>query len=262
MRNLMSILVIFALVPVFALDEYLPIKERKIELAVTYSYQSVTGIFDYEGNKQDASGAISTYLLQGKYGLSEGIDAELHWPLIFKDMDLGDFSGLDRPVAALKYAVPGIGVGGFIGGALPFGSKDIVGAEPGMSLKVGIIYGGEFGKFSILSNMSYTLELASADGNKPKDVLAIQLKPGMEIVKDLTAYVFLIGEIKGESEEAELGKGNGGNLKIVTPGVKYGLNSYVSLEAGVPLQLSGENDLASWGLFINLVGDVSILLRN
>ena len=69
-----------------ALDEYLPLPAKTLEVDVGYGYASISGLYDLDGEKtswedmgapSDFSPAVSAIPFQIKYGIIDGLDAEI-----------------------------------------------------------------------------------------------------------------------------------------------------------------------------------------
>jgi hypothetical protein len=116
--------------------------------------------------------------LQGKFGLSEGLEGSLGVDYIFEDHN-GN-TGLDRPVLAIKYADSGMGAGGFIALTLPIGFEEILNAGNFATFTLGGLYGKRWGDFGLLANASYSYSTEDEDENK-RDQVDFFAKPGYSL---------------------------------------------------------------------------------
>ena len=256
MKFLLPLLTLSLAGSLFSMDEYLPIKEKTIEVDIGYTYMAITGIYDSEGEKFDASGspAASMIPLQIKYGIIPGLDIELLVPFTMLNEDLigESLNGLDMPNIGLKYAVPEVGAGGYLDFALPMGAEDIVGEDPTMAITIGGIYGLVSEQFNLLATIDYTLEFEDKDKFKSGNTLSILAKPEYKPMEQMGLYVGVNFDLDGESKWDGEGLDDAGHLMTLQPGVNFAASEMVAIEAGAPIIIMGKNTLSGWGIFGNV----------
>lgn len=253
----LSLLVPFVLAgSLFAMDEYLPVKEKTIEVDVGYGLVNITGYFDDDGKKQDLSNeyspAMSMIPIQIKYGIIPGLDVEVMVPITMLNEDAGDASGLSQPSVGLKYVVPEVNAGGYVDFALPMGAKEIVGENPTMAITFGGIYGLITEKFNLLATIDYTLEFEDNDKYKSGNTLSIFAKPEYKVMEKLGIFTGIGFDLTGESQFDGAEGDDAGHLMALQPGVNFAATELVAIEAGVPITLLGKNDMSAWGFYANL----------
>jgi len=243
----------------FAWDEYTPVAAKKLEIDAMYTYKSITGYYDADGKKQDyldetgssLSPASNTPSLQLKYGVIDGLDVELVGYYVINNKDAGDKSGFDRTSIDVKYVHPTLGIGGFIGADLPFGSKDIVqgGANPNTTLHFALKYDKVFGPVAFDSWAAYFLNLENKDKSKFGDALDIYLKPQYNVTDKIGPYLGLDYTNTFKSKTLGTENDDAGYLFTIKPGINYVISDMFSVEATVPVTLLGKNNAASWAIY-------------
>ncbi len=258
--NIKAVLVCFCLLsPALALDEFLPIGTRVMQVDLGMSYAKINGDFgtDWKNNDVDTGHGLFTAPMQGKFGLMEGLEGSLGVDYIFQDRN--GHAGLDRPVLALKYADSSLGVGGFLAGTLPIGFEDILNAGNFATFTIGALYGHRWGDFNLLANASYNY--STEDKNKSKsDYLDAYLKPGYSLPfgfltsrkQDLQItlgmrYTYGFNQSVGAKSTDQTA-----NLSSLHPGLFYSLNRIFGAELQGHFTLTGQSQPASTGAELKL----------
>jgi hypothetical protein len=245
--------------PVLAMDEFLPVGERIMQVDLGIARSSILGIYgsDWENNEMENPNNPFIMPLQGKFGLSEGLEGSLGVDYIFEDHN-GN-TGLDRPVLAIKYADSGMGAGGFIALTLPIGFEEILKAGNFATFTLGGLYGKRWGDFGLLANASYSYSTEDEDENK-RDQVDFFAKPGYSLpfsglksrnqdfqVNLGLRYTFGFNHVVGgEGLDTE------DHLFTVQPGVHYLFNSILSAELKSHFTVSGQNQAATNGVELKL----------
>jgi hypothetical protein len=236
----------------FALDEYMPVPFRVMQIDVGFERTSITGNYNqsYESDDQANTNNPSSIPVQGKFGVLDNLEGSMAIDYVAQD-SLGH-AGLNRPVLALKYADPIKGAGGYLAVALPVGFDEIMNAGNYATMTFGALYGRKFPFVNLLANASYSFN--TEDDQKSKmDNLRLFVKPEYSIPaawltqhkQYLGVYLGLVynfyfnAMVEGESLD------NNAMLFQVAPGVNYVFNKLVSLEVNAPISLIGQSQPAS-----------------
>jgi hypothetical protein len=224
---------------VFAMDEYQPMAEGKTEIDVMYTHMRLTKVWDVDGEAFEFDEALTAnaVALQAKYGIIEGLDAELVVPYISGE----DVSGLDQPTLGFKYGVtPEVAT--FLDVALPFGSEDIVGPSPVMSFTLGGLHFLDAGEFSMISRLSLDYNLADEDKFQSGMGINVFLKPGFAATPELQVDLGInYGMTLDDNFDGTAIDDSGSSLLTVAPGVQYLLSEAMALEVTVPIDVMGKN---------------------
>ncbi len=238
-----------------ALDEYLPVPPRVMEINIGLDRAAVPGYFDGAWEYQEEAYENDPFAipLQGKFGLADKLEGSIAVDYYINDIT-GE-TGFDRPVLGLKYAEPALGVGGFLAVTLPVGFEDIVTAEPYASLTFGALYGKALPYISLLANAYYSFNTEN-DVDSKFDELQLYVKPEYALpipylsrkkqylgVNLGMQYQFFFNHvIEGDShDDAE-------HLLTVSPGLYYVFNSIIALDTRAYFAVAGENQPAPMGL--------------
>jgi Putative MetA-pathway of phenol degradation len=217
---------------VFALDEYMPIAPKTLEIDAGVSHVKPDGVDAFQGIP-----------LAVKYGITADLTVELASAYSLQD----NASGLTQPAVALKYKLPNLDLAAFVNVVLPFatGDQDV----PGLNLGVapGVLYNHAFGPVSTIFGAYYQLNFES-DDVKDGNVLSLLAKPSYGIDEKLAAYVGVNYVMYGESELAGTGVGDDGYALTLSPGVTYTLSKSVAFEANIPFVVAEDNVGKSWGI--------------
>jgi hypothetical protein len=204
---------------VFALDEYLPVGPKTLEVDVGVSYVTP--------EVGDASAALP---LQVKYGVMPGLDLEL-----YTDLGVSGSTGLTPPQVAAKYAIGATGLAGFVNVVLPFAAGDFT--DAGLGIAPGVVYGKNYGKIQAVGLAAYQINLdEGAD-----DALRIFLKPGYMVNDKLAGYVGLDYNKAGDVNSTKL-----------VPGVTYTQSATLSYEANLPIVVAESGAGKSWGIWASV----------
>jgi hypothetical protein len=238
-----------ALVPAArALDEYMPVPVRVMQINAGFERTSITGNYQHswESDERPVSDNPTAIPVQGKFGVLENLEGSMAARYLVNDAS-GN-TGLDRPVLALKYADPRVGVGGFLAIALPVGFEDVMNAGNYATMTFGTMYGRQFPLFGILANASYSFNTEDNNDNK-LDNLRFFAKPEYPLpfawfkthkqrlglsLAGIYEYHFN-RMVAGESVD------EGAHLFQVSPGALWTLNKYLSAEVNAYFSLSGQN---------------------
>lgn len=232
----------------YALDEYMPVPFRVMEIDMGLERSSISGYYGptYDNAEVEYVNNPSSIPVQGKFGLMDNLEGSMGIDYIIND-SLGH-SGLNRPQLALKYARPDKYAGGFLAVSLPVGFEEIMNAGNYATMTFGAMYARKFPLFSVLANAAYSFN--TEDDNKTKmDNFRLFAKPEYSIpLQWLTrhqqylgaflgfTYDFYFNEmVRGESIE------DNGMLLRLAPGLFYTVNKVVSLEVSAPLPIIGQN---------------------
>lgn len=232
----------------FALDEYLPLAPRVMEIDVGFERGAVLGYFDrsWEMVDQEAENNPMSIPLQGKFGLSEGLEGSMAINFIAKDVN--DESGFDRPILALKYAHPVYHVGGFLAIAPPIGFESVMNSGNYASMHFGALYGNNWQHFRLLTNASYIFNTENENESK-EDQLKVFVKPEYPLpLAALAKKKQYLGVYLGMNydfyfnavfESESIGATR--QLFTLMPGINYTFNRIVSSELTATFPLSGNS---------------------
>jgi hypothetical protein len=232
----------------FALDEYMPVAARVMQIDLGYDRTSIGGNYQdtWESDGMENENNPSSLPMQGKFGLLDNLEASMAVRYLF--VDNSGHAGLDRPVLALKYGDPVTGGGGFLAISLPVGFEDIMNAGNFATMTFGGMYDKKFPLLTLYSNVSYSFNTEDNDKSK-MDNLHFFAKPEYPLpLKSLTklnqylgvnlamSYDFWFNHmVNGESVD------EGAHLFQVAPGAFYTFNKIVSAEMNIPISVSGQN---------------------
>lgn len=231
---------------VLAFDQYLPLSKGKLETDVMFTHTAGTGFYDGDGKKQDAEGspAVEMPSIQLKYGIIDGLDAELYLEYDFVNEDASAtgeaVSGLVRPQLALKYAHPELGLGGYLNVALPVGSEDLVGKDPATTINVGAIYGKTFGPAVVNTYAEYQF---NTEVEKYKqDAIHAYLQGQYNATDKIGPYlgVDYIQALEASYDGEAVSK-SGGYLLTLKPGANFIATDAIALELTVPVTVLGKS---------------------
>jgi|GEM_PF-2007246 len=232
----------------FALDEYLPLAPRVMEIDLGMERGSNLGYYDKSWEMVDYEREKSplTMPVQGKFGLIDGLEGSMGINYILQDVD-GN-TGFDRPLLALKYADTGYHAGGYLAIALPIGFEEVMNSGNFASMIFGLLYGFEMPQFKILANASYTINTEDEDETK-NDQLHFFAKPEYPLpIPALAKHKQYLGvylglnydytfnaTVNGKSDDVKT------HLFSLLPGINYSLNRVVSSELTLTYPLFGKN---------------------
>jgi hypothetical protein len=232
----------------FALDEYMPVPARVMQINMGFERTSISGQYlpTWESNDVENKDNPTAMPMQGKFGLLDKLEASMAITYLF--VDASGHTGLDRPVLGLKYGDPVTGGGGFLAIALPVGFEDIMNSGNYATMTFGGMYDKDFPQLKLYSNVSYSFN--TEDGNKNKiDNLHFFAKPEYPLpIKALVSrnqylgvnlamsYDFYFNHmIEGESID------EGAHLFLAAPGAYYTFSKLMSAEVAFPLSIAGQN---------------------
>jgi len=232
----------------FALDEYMPVPARVMQINVGMERSSIAGQYlsTWESDGVENRYNPLSLPLQGKFGLMDNLEGSMALRYLIED-ESGK-NGLDRPVLALKYGEPVTGIGGFLAISLPMGFEDIMNAGNYATMTFGGMYVKTFPLLKLFTNASYSFNTEDSDKDKI-DNLRFFAKPeyslpfaGLHARKQYlginlaATYDFYFNRvIAGESVD------EGAHLFQIAPGLFYTFNKILSAEVTAPFTLSGQN---------------------
>lgn len=238
-----------------ALDEYMPVPVRVMQINTGFERTSISGRFDpsWENDEKSVVDNPISIPVQGKFGVLENLEGSMAARYLINDSS-GN-TGLDRPVLALKYADPTHGGGGFLAISLPVGFEDIMNAGNFATMTFGAMYGKQFPKFGLLANASYSFNTEDNLKNKI-DNLRLFAKPEYMIPaaflvankQRLGASLGAIYEFHFNRMEAGESIDAGAHLFQLVPGLRYTVNRIVSAEVNAYFNVSGQNQPAGSSL--------------
>ena len=244
----------------FALDEYMPVPARVMQINMGFARTSVSGQYEssWESGGTSNTNNPTALPMQGKFGLLDKLEASMAITYLF--IDATGHTGLDRPVLALKYGDAVTGGGGFLAITLPVGFEDIMNSGNFATMTFGGMYDKDFPRVKLYSNASYSFNTEDDQKNKI-DNLHFFAKPEYPLpIKALTAHNQYLGlnlgmsydfyfnhMVDGESVD------EGANLLLVAPGAYYTFNKIVSAEVSAPLSLAGQNHPETQQFRLNLM---------
>ncbi|MDQ3003221.1 MAG: hypothetical protein M3Y08_18420 [Fibrobacterota bacterium] len=243
----------------FALDEYMPVPARVMQINVGVERTAISGQYldSWETGGSEDPDNPTALPMQGKFGLLDKLEASM--AISYLILDSTGKTGLDRPVLALKYGDPVSGGGGFLAISLPVGFEDIMNAGNYATMTFGGMFVKDFPRVKVFSNASYSFNTEDNDKNKI-DNLRFFGKPEYPLpLKGLSArnqylglnmavtYDFYFNRMSnGESLD------DGAHLFQVAPGAFYSFNKLVSAEMAFPLSLAGQNQAETRGFRLEL----------
>lgn len=222
MKNKIAVLSLAMASSVFALDEYLPIAPKAIEIDVGVSHVA-----------PEVGDAFQKVPLAVKYGLAEGLTLELATDFSLQDPG----GGLGQPELAVKYALPVEGLAVLGNVVLPFATGDRGDMYKGLGIAPGLVYGRNYDRISVAALAFYQINLKDSDDFEADDKLRVFLKPGYIVDEKLTAYVGVNFESQGDA-----------NATTLMPGATYTVSPSVALEANVPFVVAESNWGKYWGI--------------
>lgn len=235
----------------FAFDQYLPVAKNKLEADAEFSYSALTGYDDGGSRSSHGSPSLMTPAIQLKYGIIDGLDAEVYAEYDIANKDAGDVSGINRPQVAIKYAHPELGVGAFVNVAIPVGSKDIVGDSPATQIQGGVIYGKTFGQ--IVANAFADYQYSTEDDNKTKqDAIEVYAQGQFNVTPIVGPYLGVDFVKTFEHKYDGEGADDAGYLLTLKPGSNFTINDKFAAELTVPVSIIGKNaaPATSWGVYV------------
>ncbi len=232
----------------FALDEFMPIAARVMQINVGVDRTSIDGVYQdsWESDGRQNENNPTSLPMQGKFGLLDKLEASM--AITYLMVDSTGHTGLDRPVLALKYGDPVTGGGGFLAISLPVGFEDIMNAGNYATMTFGGMYDKNFPNVNLYSNASYSFNTEDNSKNKI-DNLHFFAKPEYPLpfravtrnnrylgVNLAMSYDFYFNRMtEGQSVDA------GAHLFQVAPGAYYTFNKILSAEIAIPFTLAGQN---------------------
>ncbi len=260
----------------FAADMRMPVAPGVVELSAGISLDRVTGAYDASGSlNEDAVGAGSPIVyglpLRAEYGVMPGLSIALTLPVIIEESSVtptvsGGRTGIERPELMVKYAVPDLGVAGFLNIYVPFGLGDNAelpatmrldrrtteAGDPGAAIAIGAVYSNTFaGNYRVSGLAAYQYSVPYTDGDaKNSDVITVAVKPEYRWDAQVGTYLGIRYNHVLESKDSD---GNAipnieGYRLTIAPGFNLVQNERIAYDVAIPVTVAGENQYASWGL--------------
>ena len=227
MKNKIALLCLGLASASFALDEYLPVAPSKLEVDVGVSRAA-----------PEVGNVTTSVPLQFKYGIMEGLDAELG--LAYNKRS--DASGVGQPALAAKYTVSAEnGIAVFANLVLPFATGDYADAYKGLGIAPGVVYGKNYGAFQAVGLASYQINMKDGDDIEADNALRVFLKPGYMVNDKLAGYVGIDYNSAGDVSTTAL-----------VPGVTYTLSGEWAFEAALPYIVSESNSTKGWTVWASV----------
>lgn len=231
-----------------ALDEYMPIAPRVMQIQAGIERQAISGRFEQSWENDEESDPDNPLAIpvQGKFGVMENLEGSMAARYFIND-STGN-TGLDRPILALKYADQKTGGGGFLAISLPMGFEDIMNAGNYATMTFGAMYGKTFPKVNLLANASYSFNTEDSQKNKI-DNLRLFAKPEYPIQavwfttrkQRLGLSFAAIYEFHFNRMQAGESMDEGAHLFQLAPGALWTLNRIVSAEVTAFFNVAGQN---------------------
>ena len=244
----------------FALDEYLPVEAKKLEVDLGYTFVGTTGGYDMDGKKQDLPSGTSAsgngIPLQLKYGIMSGLDVEVMWAFAMSSFksDLpkidNSSSGFGQPDIALKYAMMDIGAGVYVDYMLPFATGDYAKPDsPPMALSFGAVYTKLFmPQFNLTGQLNYRLNFENKNKFQAGNVFTLYAKPEFRFNQFGGAYLGVKYAMTSDSKFIGTDAKDSGYLITLLPGWNATWLPTVATEVNVPITIMGKNAPATWGI--------------
>jgi len=232
----------------FAMDQYIPVPAKSLQVDVSYSHITPTGGYDQGNGKQKFGPGLSSSFedpsLQVKLGILPGFDLEVQSDYIVGS----DASGLARPTIGIKYAHPKIGAGAFLDVSLPVGGEEIVGSGPTTSFFAGALYDKVFGKFGVNAVAGYQYSLPVTDIKQ--DEIHVLAQGQYDVDDHFSPYLAIAFSQALQAYNGGTGiKNSDGNSLTLTPGVNFKVSDKWTAEFGLPLAVMVNNALSESGFF-------------
>jgi hypothetical protein len=231
-----------------ALDEYLPVPARVMQIDAGVERTSITGRFQHSWESDEEGDPDNPLAIpvQGKFGVLDNLEGSMAARYLIND-STGN-TGLDRPVLALKYADHASGYGGFLAVSLPVGFEDIMNAGNYATMTFGAMYGKQFPRFGLLANAAYSFNTEDDLSNKI-DNIRLYAKPDYPLaaawfvnrkqklsISLAAAYEFHFNRLQdGDSVD------EGAHLLQIIPGALWTLNKILAAEVNAFFNVSGQN---------------------
>lgn len=261
MKKVVAIIGLAMIGSSFGLDEYLPVEAGKLEVDLGYSFSSVNGGYDSDGEKQDLPDDVSIsgsmIPLQLKYGIIPGLDVELLWAFQMVSTEfpapIGDqsASGFGQPDIGIKYALMDIGAGAYVNYTLPFATGDFADPDaPPQALSFGAVYTKLFvPQFNLTAQLNYRLNFEGESKFKDGNVFTLYAKPEFRFNEFGGAYLGIRYDLFGEDElDGEGQDETDGNLVTLLPGWNATWLPNLATEVNVPITIMGKNQASAWGI--------------
>ncbi len=248
LTKLSTILSLCAAPAVFALDEYMPINARMMQIDMGFERSTISGSYgqDWNSNGKESENNPTGIPIQGKFGLLDELEGSMG--IRYQVQDASGKTGMDRPVLGLKFGDAATGAGGYLSITVPVGFRDIMVSGEYATMTCGAMYDKNFTYLNLYSNISYSFNTEDADKTKI-DNLRLFVKPeymihapwlqahkqNVGVSLAMTYDVYFNHMVTGESVDA------GAELFQVGPGLMWTFNKLISLELNAPFTIFGEN---------------------
>lgn len=248
-----------------ASDMFMPITANQMQAGLSANYFRIQDDYHSDGEAYSidpawGDGATSSNAGVAAfftYGVVPQADLTVKIPLHTKasDTDQGkrDGSGFDKPQIIAKYGLSKIGIAGFLELHLPFGSEDIVGAEPQTTGVLGVLMERQDGAFLLRGDIQYHWVPEHDDWDEAND-LTFAARPGFEVQPGLFAELDLNYNVSGEDAQNGRDLDNTESSRwTIAPGALWKFDEVSKAELLIPYTISGSNTQGGFGIWLQVM---------
>lgn len=248
-----------------ASDMFMPIAANQMQAGLSANYFRIQDTYNADGESysidpalgNDASISSAGVAAFFTYGVVPQADLTVKIPFHTysrdTDLDKRDGSGLNKPQIIAKYGLSKIGIAGFLELHLPFGTEEIVGAEPQTTGVLGVLMERQDGAFLLRGDIQYHWVPEHDDWDEAND-LTFAARPGFEVQPGLFAELDLNYNVAGESAW------NGRNVEnsdysrwTIAPGALWKFDEVSKAELLIPYTISGSNVEGGFGIWLQVM---------
>lgn len=220
--------------------------EGGIEVKTGFGYQLIQKSYDDKGVVTDGDPNLEPGIVilpfGVSYGISDGFDVRLSATYLMYNADLNADtpSGISQPLIGVKY-LSVLDLGFSIDILLPFGTEDIIGTDPWLSVFFAALYEPTLGPLDLAASVSYRFQLENSTYYK-QDSITFSAKPTINLIKKLGISFGADYEYMFDASVDGVKITDSSNyLFIVTPGVNYDISDKVNFELSVPFDIAATN---------------------
>ncbi len=225
----------------------------KVEVKTGFSNYMLTTYWNNDGESTALSTdpAIMMIPFKVSYGITDSLEAAVIAAYLINNEDFGDVSGISQPAVKLKF-MSEYDFGSSVTIVLPFGSEDVVGTDPEMSMLFYALYEPTFGPVDLESAVSYYLSFEGND-NQKQDSISISAKPTYSVTESFGVSLRLFYSINFERVVNGTAVSDSDGFEFtITPGVDYDINDMVNAALAVPVDIIGRNALGGWKIALDI----------
>lgn len=263
-RNILFFVGIMALSST-ASDLFMPIAQGQMQAGLSANYFRIQDT--YYGNGESYSidpalGADASISSAGiaaffTYGVVPQADLTLKIPLrtFSEDTDdrKSDGSGFDKPQIIAKYGLSKIGIAGFLELHLPFGTEELVGAEPQTTGVLGVLVDRQDGAFLLRGDIQYHW-IPEQDDVDSANAITFDARPGFEVQPGLFAELDLNYIVAGERTMNGRDVENSDYSRwTIAPGALWKFDEVSKAELLIPYTIGGSNTLGGFGIWLQVM---------